>query len=394
MFYLTCVEEDFKFKSFPIFEYKLKDIIYDNINDNNNRYLFLEIDPTLVSLIYKDIINQNKEKQIFFYEGSPFIDDYNNEYLFKTINDIKVHIEKGHLIVLKNLEKIYSFFYDLFDMNFVVRDGKKYVHLKDELINVNDNFRCIIMMDKKYISEVENHFLSRFEKQKITFNKLLNTSQNNIFQIIIKDLNIKEIIENKNIYYKIKDLLMGLKKNYLKGLIYLYSNESNYNPNIIKVILFKNIYKLLPQDIIVNLPDKHKINAIYIKYNNLLHYINNIKESNEKRYKISIIYTFSNIYYCADGVDENNAIMISEITNEQQFKNCINNKIKFNHLTNKNNFIFIHFEQKYSYYLSYIIPFIKNNYGEQNYRFILIVHIKRNFTENKIDNIYIEQKRI
>jgi hypothetical protein len=65
-----------------------------------------------------------------------------------------------------------------------------------------------------------------------------------------------------------------LKKNYLKGLIYLYSNESNYNPNIIKVILFTddtvNINKTFMNAII------DKLNENIIENKNCLKIIWNI----------------------------------------------------------------------------------------------------------------------
>ena len=408
VFNLEIENNNYKIKN-PNPKYDLNKCINNNINDCKSRYLLLEINPSLAPLIHQNIIKQNEdkiEKKIYFYEGSPFIDDHNTEYQFKMINNIQEHAGKEHLIILQNLNQIYAFLYDLFNMNYIIKDGKKYAricqgNLSDQLTYVNDKFRCIIMVDKKFISNVEAPFLNRFEKMIISFAKLLNNQQILLSQKILKEeLNLKEIIpeeKEKIINYKIKDLLIGWKKEDIQGLVYCYSNE-NKEPNKtnllenIKDKIFNHIYKLLPQDIIINLPDEHKIKTIYNEnetFHNLKEYIEHINRIKDEQFKISIIYTFSHIRNLIEGIAENASIMISEIKSETQFKNYIDAKII--NLTQDQNFIYIHFEQSNSNYMSRIIPFIKNNYSEENYknyRFVFIVHIKRNFTENEIDNIY------
>ena len=381
-------------------KYDLNTCINNNINDCKSRYLLLEINPSLAPLIHQNITKQNPYKQTFFFEGSPFIDDHNSEYQFEMINEIQLHAGQDHLIIMQNLKQIYAFLYDLFNMNYIIKDSKKYAricqgNLSDQLTYVNDNFRCIIMVDKKFITDVEAPFLNRFEKMIISFAKLLNESQKKISKEI--NLKLKKLISEKNekkINYKIKDLLIGCKKEDIQGLVYNYwnDNESNDNNNeeAITEKIFNHIFKLLSQDIVINLDDSHKLKQIYNDNKNIYNlkeYIDKINESNDEKYKISIIYTFSNIRNLVNDIEENNSIMISEIKSETQFKNYINAKI--NNLSKSNNFIFIHFECSNSSYLSHIIPIIKNKYNKEDCKFIFIVHVKRNFTEYEKDNIYV-----
>ena len=88
----------------------------------------LGIKTSLSPLIYQIINIQNSNKsKIELYEGSPFINDNNSEYKFKKLNEIREDakpeeskIEK--LIILQNLDQIHSFLYDMFYMNYKIKD--------------------------------------------------------------------------------------------------------------------------------------------------------------------------------------------------------------------------------------------------------------------------------
>ena len=66
----------------------------------------LEIKPSLSSLIYQNIKIQNPDKNIDFYDGSPFDDDNNNEYKFKKVSEIQDDANQDKLIILQNLNQI------------------------------------------------------------------------------------------------------------------------------------------------------------------------------------------------------------------------------------------------------------------------------------------------
>ena len=80
--------------------------------------------------------------------------------------------------------------------------------------------------------------------------------------------------------------------------------------------------------------------------------------------------------------------MISEIKSEKQLDNIIN-EIKTRNESNKSNKknIVIHFEQFYSKQIQFISNFIFNNFKDDKYNYIFIIHIKRNF-DNIKERIY------
>ena len=70
-------------------KYDLNKCINDNINDNNSRYLLLEIKANIAPLINQIIRAQNPErKDIDTIIGSPFSDDNNSDYKAKKVNEI------------------------------------------------------------------------------------------------------------------------------------------------------------------------------------------------------------------------------------------------------------------------------------------------------------------
>jgi hypothetical protein len=58
--------------------------------------------------------------------GSTSESDLNKEdYVFKSLNDIILYVEKGIPIILKDKDHIYSSLYDLFNQNFAVNGNKR-----------------------------------------------------------------------------------------------------------------------------------------------------------------------------------------------------------------------------------------------------------------------------
>ena len=382
--------------------------IIDNIKDNKSRYLLLEIKPSLASLIHQKIKKEMRKKDINFYEGSPFVNDLSKDYQFKIINKIQEHAGNGDKIILQNLNQVYPFLYDLFNMNYTIKDGKKYVRIchgnfTDQLTLVKESFRVIIMVDKKFLDKVEPPFLNRFEKMIFSFKKLVNKNQSDLAQNILNELNLKKLIPNLDykINYELKDLLIGCKKEDILGIIYYEQNnyenketlkEKDNEDEKIKEKVLKKIYKLLPQDIIFNLDNENLLRKKYIslkEYYNLLTYLN----SNTKY--ISIIYTFSTIFGIINEIDESSCFKtISQIKSETELRSNIDSLIKNKNNHKKNtNLIIIQFDQSNSNKLSFVVSFVENNYKNTNLKFIFIIHIKRNFflqqtKGQKFDKIY------
>ena len=402
MYNLSCGRENlYKIGNNSINKYDLNRCINDNINDSNNRYLLLEIKPSLSSLIYQNIKIQNPYKLSMFYEGSPFLEDNNNEYKYKKVNEIQEDAKTDKLIILQNLNQIHPFLYDLYNMNNIIKDGQKYSKIcldnyNGQLMVVNDLFRIVILVDRKFINEVDIEFLNRFEKMIITFDKLLDKEQISLAKIIIDEINFDyHLNENqKLINYKLKDLLINCGREEVEGLIYYFSNEIKKNKikideNIIKEKIYFKIMNMLPQDIIANLPDIHIIKKYYYeekKYYSLKEYI---KDEENKKYKISIIYSFNNIANIFYGVNNEMRFMVSEIKTENQLKTLIDEmKNKNDNNFEKNNNILIQFEQLNSNKIQFISNFIIKYLRKDNYNYIFLIHIKRNFNSQNKEIFY------
>ena len=380
--------------------YDLNQCIIDNINDiNNPRYLLLEIKPSLSSLIYQNIKIQNVDKKIEFYDGSPFSDDNNNEYRFKKVNEIQDDAKEDKLIILQNLNQIQPFLYDLYNMNYVIKDEQKYARIcldnfNEQLTPVNDLFRIIILVDRRFLNGVEMAFLNRLEKMKITFDKLLNEEQRKLTTRIMGEIGLNERIEifQKSVKYNLSDLLINCGKEDIEGLVYNHyidmkrNNNKKIDENQIKERIYKKICNILPQDVISILAPDNIIKTYYDEkeYYNFKQYI---KDKEYIKYKISIIYTFSGLANIIDGSNNEMSFIISEIKNENQLKITIDElkKKNENNKYTKDYKILIHFEQLNTNKIQFVSNFIIKNYKEkENYRYIFIIHIKRNFDfENK-----------
>ena len=390
-------EEEYIFDEEDIYDFDYLQNIKDNIKDLKSRYLLLGIKPSEALLIHQ-IISKELKQHIYFYEGSSFIKDYNNEYILNVINIISDHARKGDVIILYNLNQIYDSLYDLFDNNYTIYHGKQYtrIHHKfylDKLLQVDIKFRIIIFEDINKLDYIKSSFLSKFENIFLQFSQTINKPIKSLASSIINELDIKMVINKSNYEYNynLKDLLIGCHKDDILQMIqYELILNKNIKEHDIKKNIYNKIYKLLPQDIIINLDDSHELKKLYFskkEYYNLEHYLN----SNFK-YKVSIIYTFNNIFTKINCIDESlGFITISEIKSEKQLRKYINDIIadkNNNQIKNKNNnSIIIIFDISNLNKINYIINFIFNNYYDiKELKFIFIVHIKRNFSfdEDKI----------
>ena len=382
--------------------YDLNKCINDNINDNNNsRYLLLGIKQSLSSLIYQIIKIQNPEKTIELYDGSPFINDNNNEYKFQKANEIKEDAKNEKLIILQNLNQIQPFLYNLYNMNYIKKKEQKYAeiyldHFRKIITPINDLFRIIILVDRENMNEIDIALLNRLEKMKITFNQLLDEEQIVKTKRIIDEINLEYHIENIKksvVKYNLKDLLINCGKEAIEGFFYnldiMIKKKENTNINEeeeIKEQLYNKIANLLPQDIIAILPEKHIIRKIYSdkRYCNFNTYIS---DKDNKYYKISIIYTFTSLSNVIIGFNNEMSFMVSEIKNENHLLNIID-EIKNKNANEKNKYILIHFEHNNSKKIQFISNFIIKNFMKDKYNYILIIHIKRNFNPNINERIY------
>ena len=423
LYNIACEKDDpnsnLKIKEQNINDYNLNNCINNNIRDTNSRYLLLEIKPSLTTLIFENIKKQNS-KDTILYDGSPFVDDNNNEYRFKIINLIQDDAKEDKLILLENLNQIHPFLFDLYNMNYIINNDKKFVRISlenfnDQLTLVNEKFRVIVLIDRRTVQHCELAFLNRFEKMILSFDKLLSDELKRISKNLIEDIKLEKTInnynnDNNNINYVLKDLLINCGDEEIQSLLYYFSNEAKKNDNddneeekeikidekTLRENVIGKIYKILPQDIICILPDNNIIKQKYRSENtifsNLIDYINYIKYMNKEeniKYKISIIYTYSGIANIVEGLNKGMSINVAQIRSENALKNVINDIKKKNEYTKleKEYNIYIDFDQSNTKKMKFISNFILNNFKDDKYNYIFIIHINRNFNKKTNERI-------
>ena len=388
-------------------DYDLNKCINDNIKDTNSRYLLLEIKPSLTNLICENIKLQNQDKdKIELYDGSSFVDDNNKDYRFRIINKIQEDAKENKLIIIENLNQIHPFLFDLYNKNYIIKNEKKLVRIclenfNEQLTEVNDEFRVIILEDKRFVDKCDLAFLNRLEKMILSFDKLLDDYMKRISENLIKEFRFEKTISMfTEINYSLKDLLINCGDEEIQALIYYFSKElkkkdreeneddekrkNDETEKIIKEKVYNKIYKILPQDIICILQDNNIIRLKYNQEDNEIYYNYNeyIAKGKIEVYKISIIYTFTGITNIVEGLNKEMSFMVSEIRSEEGLRRMIEeikNKNEKNFI--KKYIICIDFEQSNSKKIKFISNFILKNYENDNYHYIFIIHIKRNIIQ-------------
>ena len=389
----------YKIKDDNMDKYDLNKCIKDNINDNNSRYLLLEIKSNLSPLINQIIATQNiYKKEIDLIRNSPFSDDNNHKYKVKKVYEIQNNVSKNKIVILQNLDLIQPYLYDLYNMNYEIIDEQKYAKIcldnfREELIPVNDSFRIIILVDKIFVNSINISFLNRLEKMKIDFRDLLNPTQKEFHKKIINEIElIEEIMKKQSKFnYDLNQLLINCGEEEIGGLIYYYfleNEKEKIDEYSIKEKIYSKISNILPQDIIINLSERNPIKNKYYyekRYNNFKEYINDINN-----YKLSIIYTFTSITSNIEGCDKIEHILISEIRTEDELKSKIDDIINKNKNEDQNkHLIIINFEQYNTNTIQFISDYINNYCQYDDYYYIFIIHIQRSFeNKSKKEKIY------
>jgi len=384
-----------------LIKYDLNRCIQDNINDNNSRYLLLEVSSNIVPLVNQIIRIQNPGlKSIDTIIGSPFANDNNADYKFKKVNQIQNYAsQEDKLIILQNLNSIQPYLYDLYNMNYRIIDEQKFVRIclenfNEQLTPVSESFKIIVLVDKKFVNRVDMAFLNRLEKMHINFKDLLENKQKNLTKVIQEKIRLKEEIKEvrDNINYDLNYLLINCKEQDISGLVYYLflktKKEIINEEEFIENEIYTKISNLLPQDIAVILPEKNPIKIKYYenkKYYNFKQYMEDLNNKNLTKYKISIIYTFSNIINSIEGY-EYDEFMISAINKEENLENQIDDIRNKNYKkNNNNNYILIRFEDFNTDKLQYTADFINNNCKDDDYHYILIIYLHRSMdSDNQV----------
>ena len=399
-------------------EYNVTQRIIENLLDLDSRYLLIIANSSISTCLLSTILK--KTNKIFsFFIGSEFEDDQKSEeYSLKVLNKVQLHMEQGNILILNNLEPVYPNLYDLFNQNFTLVSNKNYARLAvgsttNTFSYVNNNFRCIINVDKEKIENEEAPFLNRFEKHILSYEYILSRELlNEAYEIynVLQDL-VKINSKNyKGINYDLSKLLINCNLEEIQGIFY-EENQKNINKYQIIDDILKRVALVLPEDILysfrhTDFKQKYpnyaqKMNEFYKQgeHNNLANFI---KKLNNRK---NIVYTFSNNMEAIKNIkniinpiygnfeNENiTQIEISSIKSEIELERQLD--IFYSEEKYKLCLIKIRpFEGKFMNYLNYFIDNKDKNYEinkkdpkKKSYKiFIFIVHMVRIFNSELKD---------
>jgi len=373
-------------------EYDIIKRIKDNINDLNSRYLLVFAKSSISTFLLSSILS-NEKKEYNFFIGSQFEEDlFSEEYLVKVLNKIKVYMEKGNILILKNLDLVYFSLYNLFNQNFIDLNNKSYIKISlnsNSFYYVNNNFRLIIIADLE--SNEEANFLNKFEKHILSFENLLSN------ELIKEATKIKFILDEivkcdekifKTTPYEYGKLLVNNSLEEVQGLIYEASKKGLNKEEMNEFVLSK-FALTLPQDILINMKindlknkDKsfEKIIELYKKgehsnFSNFLKTMNGYK---------NIIYTFSNNLEALKNIDNINNELIG-IINKENIKEIIISSIKSENDLEREIDFFLN-EKKYKICIIRLMPYEGNL---MNYLKYFIENKEKNLVENNSQKVFI-----
>ena len=439
---LEIIKFIFKMKYGSIIINKKYDVlkrIKENINDNQSRYLLLISKSSVSNYLLNSILNdESVKKDSSFYIGSRFIkDQHSEEYTLKILNKVQLQMEQNKALLLTDLEPVYPALYDLFNQNFINVSKKNYARIaigssSNTLSLVNDNFKCIVLVDQNTIEKEEPPFLNRFEKHIISFEYLLPVEESNAVEEIykmIQDLVKIDLPEDDKfeISYDMTKLLVNCDKEEIQGIVYRKFREyqnlgKKLNPQDIQDLVLEKISLTLPQDIIVLMKYsgfEQKYNKISKKiidfyqkgeHNNLYRFISTMKK--EK----NVVYTFTSIDEPILNINDNfhtemfgdiNKDNISDILiSSLRCENDLETELEKFYLEPHKKIFILRFNPKETDIMNHINFFIENHVKEKNYdtdkennrkAFIFSIHMNRIFNSDKNDikkEKYIERNEL
>jgi len=164
-------------------------------------------------------------------------------------------MKTNNLLILKNLESIYTSLYDLLNQDFMKIDDKYYTRISfglwKPLSHINQNFKIIVIINEKNVCYEDPPFLNRFEKHIFNLENLLNKEEKK-FAKEIYDI-VMRIVKFEKCKMDLNKHLVNFNLEELEALVYKFSKQKQYfkkNLDIIYEIL-KIIVPTFTQEIII-----------------------------------------------------------------------------------------------------------------------------------------------
>ncbi|EFC43205.1 Hypothetical protein NAEGRDRAFT_80150 [Naegleria gruberi] len=362
------------------------ELIKENIEDKNARHLMLITNSDsaldIITYYYKEFLNRSPE--IIY--GSQFNLDKTEEYSYVVLNKIIYCMEEGYTLILKDLDSVYGSLYDMLNQNYTYVAKRRNCRIaigphSNPMCHVNENFRCIVLVDQKRLATCDPPFLNRFEKQILNFE---NISESKVNECVMR---LNEWVENitnldSNVF-TVNDMFPSYSSDTLSSLVLANTNSTTSVEHCVEICkealiatsTFDGIVRLAYSSVSKEECDNWLNRYQLDKHNNLLDYYNNCDGFAHMIMTFSHILTELNFTWLS-------SIRVREFNTEREFAKKVEDF--FN--DEENGLLTIHFEShldgKFVPMVKFIVDHHIQNSDRTDKKVFLILHISRDIYEN------------
>ncbi|CAF1514700.1 unnamed protein product [Didymodactylos carnosus] len=210
---------------------KFKTLLDECLTRRSGRYLMLIAEnESVIDYVERHIILNDTIHSVRTLTGSCFPDDlisetiYSTQYNYRVLMDIILYAQTNTTLVMRRMGHLYDNLYDLFNQNFATSAGKKYCRiplgpLYHPRCLVNENFYCVVFVQKQDLPKCDPPFLSRFEKHIIDMDNLVHPCHKTITSNLLTWL-ADLIANNTNKHFPLlQHLIVNYNTDYICNLV-------------------------------------------------------------------------------------------------------------------------------------------------------------------------------
>ncbi|EWS76306.1 AAA domain, dynein subfamily protein (macronuclear) [Tetrahymena thermophila SB210] len=154
----------------------------------------------------KFLKQQLRQKKHRFFIGMNFSQDQQTQQTNNILNQIIGCIEEGFIIVLLNLDGIYQSLYEVLNQSYHTFNQKYYSKISigtdNSVIEVNKNFKLILIVNEQYCHRMDGPLLNRFEKHYLNHNEIIDEQDKNYIKKLNNEVNKLQEMKKKEIQKK------------------------------------------------------------------------------------------------------------------------------------------------------------------------------------------------
>ena len=204
-------------------EIPLMDLIKDNLKDRESRHLLLISKGDSAVGILKQILEDSTQEYVLIY-GSRFEEDLSENYSYRILSSIILHMERPCVLILKDLDEIYGSLYDMLNKSYVQIGKKKNCRValgpfSNPMCQVHDDFRCVVIVEEGEVPHSDPPFLNRFEKQMLRYSDVLNSDQKRAISKLRSWVESVSYLQDDTTVFNERSLFVGYHEETLPSLV-------------------------------------------------------------------------------------------------------------------------------------------------------------------------------